>query len=208
MVIAAGRAYQDLIRWIKAARPRTLNGWRLTRRFFGTSVLGAALLLGTIGLISPARFGSPTSRPRRGIEWWALAAVVAVCAAVLVIRRTRLLRGATRVQEALTGRELEQHPSFEPAVSALDSCPGPLRTRFTIGWVWGPPALAALGSICAASAVYFVIDAILARFTVGWGQAVLAVINAVLSLLIFRLAAKRLSVWRLSYAVNRSASHH
>lgn len=207
MVIAAGRAYQDLIRWIRAARPRTLNAWRLTRRLFGTSLLGAALLLGTIGLISPARFGSPTTRPRRGIEWWALAVLVAVCVALLVINRARLLAGTTRMQETFTGRELEQHDSFEPAVSALDSCPGPLRTRFAIGWVWAPPALVVLGFVCAASAVYFVIDAVLARFTVGWGQALLAGVNTLLSVLIFRLAAKRLSVWRLSYAVYRAVTH-
>lgn len=165
------------------------------------------MLLGTIGLISPARFGSPTSRPRRGIEWWALAAVIGICIVVVVVRRARLVRGASRFQQTFSGRELEQHPSFEPAVSALDSCPGALQTRFAIGWAWGPPALVVLGFVFAASAVYFLIDAVLARFTVGWGQALLAGVNVLLSLLVFRAAAKRLSVWRLSYAVHRAASH-
>ena len=205
MVIAAGRAYQDLIRWMKAARPRSLVPWRLARRLFGTSVLGAALVLGAIGLLAPARFGSPASRPRGGPEWWALACLVAVGVVLLLLRRARMSSGLTRLRE-MFGAALEEHPSFEPAVSALDSCPAALRTRFGLGWVWGPLAAAVLGAVCAASAVYFVIDAILARFSIGWQQPLLAAVNALLSLIVFRLAAKRLSIWRLSFTVHRTVT--
>lgn len=204
MVIAARRAYADLIRWIKRARPRTFNGWRLARRLFWTCVVGATLLLGTIGLLQPARFGS-RARPLQAIEWWALAALLAIFVVALVVRRTRLQAAATRLQQTFRGG-LEQHASFEPAVSALDSCPVPFRSRFALGWVWGPAALAVAGAIGAASAVYFVIDAILARGRVGPEQALLAAVNAVVSLVILRLAASRLSVWRLSYAVHRAAT--
>ena len=205
MVIAAGRAYQDLIRWIKEARLRTLVAWRLARRLFGTSVLGSAALLGAIGLFTPARFGSPGSRPRAGPEWWALACLVAVCLVMLLLRRSKMSYGVTRLRETFRGT-LEEHPSFEPAVSALDSCPAALRTRFALGWVWGPLAAGVLGAVFAASSVYFVIDAILARFSIGWQQLLLAAVNAALSLIVFRLAAKRLSVWRLSFTVHRAVT--
>ena len=205
MVIAAGRAYQDLIRWIKEARPRTLVAWRLARRLFGTSVLGSAVLLGAIGLFTPARFGSPGSRPRGGPEWWALAGLVAVCLVLLLLRRSNMRSGVTRLRETF-GDTLQEHPSFEPAVSALDSCPAALQTRFALGWVWGPLAAGTLAVIFGTSSVYFVIDAILARFSIGWQQLLLAAVNAALSLIVFRLAAKRLSVWRLSYSVHRSVT--
>lgn len=207
MVIAAGRAYQDLIRWIKAARPRTLNPWRLARRLFGTFVLGATVLLGGIGLLAPARFGYTTSRPHRGLEWWVLAAVVGICILDLILRRAALASRAEKLRETFHGG-LDRHPSFEPAVNALGSCPAALRTRFALGWVWGPLALAVTGAVGAASAVYFVVDAILARFTVGFEQALFLGVNVVLSLLILRLGAKRLSVWRLSFAVHRAVSRY
>lgn len=204
MVIAAGRAYQDLVRWIKRAKPSTYNGWRLARRLFWTCVVGSTLLLGTIGLLQPGRFGSRAG-PLRTIEWWALAALVGISVLVVVVRRTRIQAAATRLQQTFRGG-LEQHPSFEPAVSALDSCPGPFRSRFALGWVWGPAALVVAAATAAASAVYFLVDAILARFTVEPQQVLLAAVNAVISLVILRLAARRLGVWRLSYAVHRTAT--
>ncbi len=161
--------------------------------------------LGLIGLLSPGRFGSPNSRAQRGPEWWALSILMTICIALLIQRRKRIAAAAGRIQETFRGA-LQQHPSFGPAVSALDSCPAALRTRFALGWVWGPVATLVLGTICAASAVYFGIDAILARFSIGWQQALLAGVNAVLSLIILRAGAKRLSVWRLSFAVHRAVT--
>lgn len=205
MVIAAGRVYRDLIRWIKEARPRTFKPWRLASHLFWTCILGATLLLGMIGLFQPARFGSRSTRPLRGTEWWLLAAVVSICVVVLYVRRERIHASVTRFQEIFRGG-LQQHPSFEPAVGALDSSPAAFRTRFALGWVWGPVALLVAGATAAASAVYFLIDAILARFTVDPEQVLLAAVNALVSVVILRLGAKRLSVWRLSYAVHRSAT--
>lgn len=156
-------------------------------------------------MLSPDRFGSPTARPRRGPEWWALAILVLICAVVLMQRRKRIAAGAGRIQATFRG-DLQEHPSFEPAASALDSCPAALRTRFALGWVWGPVAVLVLGAVFAASSVYFLVDAILARFNIGWQQPVLAAVNAVLSLVILRLGAKRLSVWRLSFTVHRAVA--
>ena len=204
MVIAARRAYKDLIRWIKDARPPRMNPWRLARRLFGTCLLGATVVLGTIAIVAPERFAASSGRAGRSPESWAVLALVAICVIMLLLRRSRIFGSATRLRETFGGT-METHPSFEPAVNALEACPGTLRTRFAFGWVWGPLGLMVLGAVFAASASYFLIDAILARFTVGWQQVLLAAVNGLLSLVVLRAAAKRLSVWRLSLAVHRAA---
>lgn len=201
MVIAARRAYRDLIRWMKAARPSGLRPWRLARRLFWTSILSATILVGSIGLVRPERFGSRNTRAGSP-EWWALGLLVAAACLFVVLRRRGLVTAVDRLLEPLR-RPLEELPSFEPAVNALDSCPAPLRSRFLLGWVWGPAAGLVAGAFFAASAVYFVVDAILARLVVGWQQPLLAGTNAALGLVISRLAATRLATWRLAFSVNR-----
>jgi hypothetical protein len=205
MVIAAGRAYKDLIRWLKEARPPRMNPWRLARRLFWNCILVATVILGTIAAVAPSRYGASSGGVGRSPESWAVVALVAICIATVFLRRSDTGSPTAWFRETISGG-LEQHPSFEPATNALEACPAALRTRFAMGWVWGPLAMMILGAIFAASSSYFLIDAILARFTVGWQQVALAVINALLGLAVLRLAAKRLSVWRLSLALHRSAS--
>lgn len=202
MVIAAQRAYGDAIRWIKSARSARFNAWRLTRRLFQTSFLGSLLLLGAIGLVSPESFGAPTSRAGGGIHWWGLAALVTLCLAWCYTRRTGIRAGANRLAEPFR-RRLDQLEAFDPAVGALLAASAGQQTRFALGWVWGPLAVLVLGGFFAASSAYFVVDAILARFQIGWEQPVLAVVNALLSFMVLRTGAKRLAVWRLAFSVHR-----
>jgi len=205
MVIAARRVYSDLLRWMKAARPRGLRPGRLAARLFRTIYLGAFLVLATIGLVRPSRFGSPTSRPLRSAEWLGLALLTAIAAGVTLARRQGVSDAIRRLREPF-GRPFDHHPSYEPAAAALDSCPGPLRTRFALGWVWGPAGAVVLAAFFAASSAYFIVDAILARFEIGWQQLALTGIQAVLSLFVLRIAATRLSTWRLALSVHRSVA--
>ncbi len=205
MVIAAGRAYADLVRWMKKARPRGLRPWRLTRSIFRACMVGSTLVLGGIGLIRPSRFGSQSSSAGGGPEWWALGLLVALCVVAVMLRRRPIAEAAARLVEPWR-RPLTDLASFEPAASALESCPAPLRTRFAIGWVWGPALLVVAGAFFAASAIYFVIDAILAGFSIGWEQPLLAVINMILSLVVLRVGAGRLATWRLAWSVHREVT--
>ncbi len=205
MVIAAHRAYGDAVRWIKSARPPRLNPWRLTRRIFQVCFVGALMVLAIIGLVSPERFGSPTSRPAGAIQWWSLVALLVGCLAWCASKRSGIVAGATRLFEPLR-RPLDELDAFYPATDALLSAPAAVRTRFAVGWVWGPVAVVVLAGFFAASAAYFLVDAILARFQIGWEQPVLAVVNAALSLVVLRLGAKRLSTWRLAFSIHRDVT--
>lgn len=202
MVIAARRAYSDAIRWMKDARPSGSHSGRLAWRLFRSVYLAALLLLGAIGLIRPSRFGSPTSRPMRSVEWAALALLVAVLAGFALLRRRRIRASLTRFGEPF--RRPLDHPSHAPATSALESCPAPLRTRFALGWVWGPAAGFVLSALLAASSAYFVIDVLLAGFSIGWEQPLLAALQALLGLIVMRAVASRLATWRLAMSVQRS----
>lgn len=205
MVVAARRAYNDAIRWIKRARPPRLRAWRLARRLFRICFLGSLLVLGAIGLMTPAKFGSPRSRPGGGLEWWVLAGLMAVCLAWCLSRRRAIQSGASRLAEPFR-RPLDRFEPFEPMVHALLAAPAALRTRFAVAWVWGPAAAVAVAAFLAASAAYFLVDAILARGEVGWEQPVLAALNATASLLLLRLVAKRLATWRLALSVHREVT--
>ena len=205
MVIAAHRAYSDAVRWLKSARPPRLNGWRLTRRIFQVCFVGSLLLLGAIGLASPQRFGSPGGGPGGSLQWWGLAALLVLCVAWCATKRHGIKAGAERLAEPFR-RPLDRLEAFYPATDALLSAPSAVRTRFAIGWVWGPAAIVVLGAFFAASSAYFLVDAILARFQIGWEQPVLAVVNALLSLVVLRSAAKRLSTWRLAFSIHREVT--
>lgn len=204
MVRAARRAYSDAISWIKQARPRRSTRGRLAWKLFRTIYAGSFLLLGVIGLLRPSRFGSPTSRPLRSVEWAALALLVAIVVAFAFIRRQRIVGSFRRLLEPF--RRPLDHPSHDPAAGALESCPAPLRTRFALGWVWGPAAAVVVAAFLAASSAYFVVDAVLARFEIGWQQPLLAAIQALASLLVLRAVAARLGTWRLALSVHRSVA--
>jgi hypothetical protein len=89
---------------------------------------------------------------------------------------------------------------------ALSSCPAPFRTRFFIGWVLMPAALCGLGALLAFSSAYFVVDAVLARFSVDWFHPTFGVGNALLSYFVFRIGAARMSTWRLAVGAHRTAA--
>lgn len=202
MVIAAHRAYSDAVRWVKSARPPRLNPWRLTRRLFQVCFMGSLMLLGAIGLLSPESFGAPTSRAGAGLHWWGLAVLMALSVLWCFAKRDGIRTGAGRLWEPFR-RRLSQFEAFDPAVDALVSAPAAQQTRFALGWVWGPVGVVVLAAVFAASTAYFLVDAILARFQIGWGQPVLAVANAVLSVIVLRLGAKRLATWRLTFSIHR-----
>lgn len=205
MVIAAQRAYNDAIRWVKSARPPRFNGWRLTRKVVQTCLIGSLLLLGLIGLVSPASFGGRGSRAAASVQWWGLAALVAVVVLWCFVKRDGIRAGASRLAEPLR-RKLLQFDAYRPAVDALEAAPAAQQTRFALGWVWGPAAAVVVAAFFAASSAYFVVDAVLARFQVGWEQPVLAVVNLVLSVIVVRLVARRLSTWRLAFSIHRDVT--
>lgn len=204
MVMAARRAYSDAVSWMKEARPRGLRPGGLAGRLFRAIYVAAFLLLALIGIASPSRFGNPNSRPLRSTEWMALAIITTVVAVFVAIRRERVIASIRRFTEPF--RRPLDHPSLEPAANALDSCPGAYRTRFALGWVWGPAAAVVLATVLAASSAYFLVDAVLARFEIGWQQPVLAGGQALASLLVLRAVASKLSVWRLALSVHRSVA--
>jgi hypothetical protein len=204
MVMAAQRAYSDAVSWMKEARPGGLQAGGLAWRLFRAIYVAAFLVLAAIGVLSPSRFGNPNSRPLRSAEWIALAVITTVVAVLVAIRRERVTASIRRLTEPF--RRPLDHPSLEPAANALDSCPAAYRTRFALGWVWGPAAAVVLATVLAASSAYFLIDAVLARFEIGWQQPVLAGGQALVGLLVLRAVASKLSVWRLALSVHRSVT--
>ncbi len=58
----------------------------------------------------------------------------------------------------------------------------------------------------ALSTAYFVIDAILARFLVGWSQPLYALVFLCLSLTLSYLAAPKLSTWRVAASVHKEVT--
>ena len=205
MVIAAQRAYNDAIRWVKSARPPRFNAWRLTRKVVLTCYMGSLLLLGLIGLSSPASFGGRGSRVGGSIQWWGLAALVALIVLWCLAKRDGIRTGASRLSEPLR-RKLLQFDSYRPAVDALEAAPAAQQTRFALGWVWGPALAVVVATFFAASSAYFLVDAILARFQIGWEQPVLALANAILSVIVVRVVARRLSTWRLAFSIHRDVT--
>ncbi|MFN2488826.1 MAG: hypothetical protein ABR529_03620 [Actinomycetota bacterium] len=134
-----------------------------------------------------------------------LLVIIGLCLAYGALRRAELRWLAARVREPLV-RPLEEEPHFDDAVETLESCPAPLRMRYAIAWVWGPIAWAVVGGTCAFSAAYFVVDAILARFRVGWEQPLYGAVFGVLSVIVFAGAAGRLATWRFAASVYREAT--
>ena len=206
MVIAARRAYSDATKWIRSARPERLHGWNRAGILFVNSFLTGMLLLSIIGTFAPSRFGSPGAAPfRSGLTSIALGVIVALCVAFAVVRRQEIAWTVRRLREP-THRAMTDHPAFEGAANALEACPRPMQSRFALFWVWGPAALWVLGAVFAFSAAYFVIDAVLARFSIGFEQVLLLAANAAISVLLLRAGAARFATWRLALSVYRSAT--
>ncbi len=206
MVMSSRRAYRDAVRWVKSARPRGFGRWRYAERSLGATVAAAVPILGLIGLVSPASFASPASNTlRSGWPLYVLLAVLAASFLYLFARRGRIRWAFARVREPFL-RAPEGDQRYEAAADALAACPAALRTRFAVWWVWGPLVITALAVTAGFSATYFLIDAILARFNVGWEHPILSVANLVVSFVLFVLVSARMATWRLAVAVHRSVT--
>jgi hypothetical protein len=200
MVIAGQRAYADAVRWIRSARPPIRRG-RFARTAVRTSSLTGLALMSLIALADPNRFGSPGSRTlRTGWPSVVVIAVLAGCVLFALLRRQEIISAVTRVGEPYR-RPLSELPSFDDAADALAACPGAFKTRFALLWVWRPLALVVVGVTCSFSTAYFVVDAILARGSVGWGQVLYACVFLAASFAVFAVSAPTVSTWRLSASV-------
>ncbi len=200
----ARRAYSNAVAWIRSIRPTRSSSNRWALRAVDTTTIAGFILLGVIGLLAPSRFGNPGAAPfRSGWPWLLLLALVGLCVGVLVLRWRHLRMLVNDVRRGIGTEE-----AVEGAAASLASAPGVLRTRFALAWVWGPLLLLVMGTTLAFAAAYFAVDAILARFQIGWEQPVLGMINAALSLLVFRLAAFRGSRLIVAYRAHRVASGH
>jgi hypothetical protein len=198
-------AYADATGWIKSSR-RRFDKMRYARKGFGAALLAGLLLLGTIGILSPRSFGSTGSRTlQTGWPKWVLLGLIALCA-IYAISKWRYIRWALRRVRDPFVRAPAGDPRYEGAADALAESPAAYRSRFAFWWIWAPVLLVVLGCMFAFSVAYFVVDAVLAGFEVGWETPVLAGVNLILGLLFFRLAASRLSTWRMAVAVHRSVT--
>jgi hypothetical protein len=206
MVVAARRAYRDAARWMRAARPRRFDPARLARRAFLATLLAGLAALGLLGLLSPEAFGLPGRRAfAPGWPAAVLASLPAAAALVVLFRLRRLVSFLGRVREPFV-RPLEDRYGFEGAAGALAACPAPVRFRVASAWLAGPALLALAGTLFAWAAAYFAVDATLSRFDVAWTHPLLGLGNALVSYVFFRLAAPRLSTWRLAFSVYKDVT--
>ncbi len=202
----AQRSYAEAGRWMRAARPGRIHRLRFARRSLGRGLVMGTALMGLIGLAAPSRFASVGSRTL-GTGWPSLVVIglIALCALYAIVRREHIRSAIDRGREPFL-RPLSNISGFDGAADALAACPDAFKTRFAIGWIWRPLALFGLGIVCTFSTAYFVIDAALARFRVGWGQPAYAAGFLVLGLVVFALSAVKLSTWRLAVSVYKEVT--
>ncbi len=206
MVLASGRAYSDLVQWMRSARPPGMNLWLRARRDFTSSLITGTVVLGLIGLFDPESFGAPQSDAfASGRPSTVLGGLMVLCAVLLATRAGRIRRAAMRAAEPWL-RPLYESPAWPGASSALAACAAGSRARFALAWVWGPIALVVIACTFSWSTAYFVVDAILAGGRIGWGQPLYAVGFALLSLVTWRLVEVRLATWRLAASIHREAT--
>ena len=205
MIVADRRAYKDLVGWMKAARPSGVGRAGFTVRRFRASFLSGLALMGSLSLIDPAAFGQSGAAYSLGWGGWLAIGVFVVTIIYGYVKRKAIFELVQHLREPLVG-PLEDNPNFEGAHGALAACSPAFVARFGAMWVWGPAALLVVGVLFAFSNSYFVIDALLARFDVGYGTGVLFGADLVISLLSFALAARRLSTWRLAVSVHKATT--
>lgn len=200
------RPYSDAAAWMRSRVPPRPDRAALATAALTAFLVDGLLLLSLIGLVSPARFGSVGSRAF-GSGWRSLAlAGLAVLCAVWLLARLRPHRWVVAKAREPFRRPLEEDPAFAGAAGALDAARAPLKTRFALGWIW-LPAAAVLGAVATSlTTAYFVVDAVLARFEIGWQQPVLAAANLVVAWSLLRAAAARIAVWPLAVSVHREAT--
>jgi hypothetical protein len=185
MVIAARRAYRDAVRWTRDSKPH-VDVPATARGMLSVAFLTGIVVLGLIGLTNPSTYEGS----RSGWQWFALAGLVGLALLVLGFRWRRWLRPVL-----YRTRELD---AVEAAADALRSCPSTFRTRYSMTWIWIPAVVGVLATILAFSSAYFLVDAVLARFSVGPEQALLGVGELLAALVIFWIIASKL--WGIRFA--------
>lgn len=206
MVLERHSAYSDAVAWVRLARPDRLSKGRFAWRCFVRSLFAGIIVLGLIGLATPSRFGTPGATAfRSGWPAFTLLGLVILCVLAAVVRRQRIASLVERLREPWR-RPLVERPNYEDAVDALAASPESQQTRFAAGWVWGPMVVAVLAVLFAFSTAYFLIDALLQRFVVGLQTPILAGVNAVVSIILWRLVAVRMSTWRFATSVYKNVS--
>lgn len=203
---ASVTAYRDAVGWIKASRPARGDTLALARSSFGWTFGAGLILLGAIAFLEPDQFGQPGSNTlQSGWPAWVLGALVLLAALPYARRLGQLSRALDILREPFRAPR-EGNEAQDGAAAALEECPPSQQTRFALGWIWGPAALAVAGTTLSFATAYFIIDALLSRFLVGWEQGALLGANFVLSLLCFASGARRFSTWRLALGSYRTAT--
>jgi len=213
MAKPARSAYSDAVKWTKLGRPRRLNRATFAGRCWQNSFIAGVIVLGIIGFLSPSTYGQTRGFSARGqigalgLGWPGLVLVGMVALGLLyaLLQRDGIRWTVVRVIDPWR-RPMDEHPSYEGAVGALGASSDANRTRYLWRFVYKPLALAVLATFFAFSSAYFVVDATLAQFDVGWQQPVLGVINSAVSVVMWRLAAVGLSTYRLATSVHKTVS--
>ena len=202
----SGRAYSDAVGWLKAARTRPVRRLGFADRALGATVAAGLPLLCTFALLSPGSFGAPASSTF-GSGWplYVLLGLLGLSVLLLLVNWKRIRWFAARAREPFVSPPSGDQ-AYEGGADALAACNGSQQTRFAFWWIWGPAGVGLLGVITGMSATYFLVDAILARFDVGWGHLILAAVNLVLSYVFFAFAARRLATWRWAVAIHKSVT--
>ena len=200
------RAYSDAAAWMQSREPRRRDRGRIAADALGALLIHSVLLLSLVGLFSPASFGAAGSRAF-GNQTRTLALLgIALLCGLWVVRRFRVHRWVLRRAREPFHRPLEGDPAYPGASGALAAARPPLQTRFAIVWIWAP-ALAAVGAAAGSlTTAYFLVDAVIARFEIGWQQPIIAAVNLLLAWSLLRVAAGRLAVWPLAVSVHREAT--
>lgn len=198
--------YNDAVSWMRSRVPRAGARTALATAALTAALVDGLLLMSLIGLVSPASFGVAGGRAFGSTSrTLTLVAIAGVCAVWFLLRLRTHRWVVARMREPFR-RPLDDDPAFAGASSALEAARGPLRTRFALGWIW-LPALAVLGATAASlTTAYFLVDAVIARFEVGWQQPAFAGVNLVVAWMLLRMAAGRLAVWPLAVSVHREAT--
>jgi len=213
MAKPARSAYSDAVKWTKLGRPRRLNRATFAGQCWQNSFISGVIVLGTIGFFSPSTYGQTRGFSSRGqigalgLGWPGLVLVGMVALGLLyaLLHRDGIRWTVVRVIDPWR-RPLDENPNYEGAVGALGESSDANRTRYLWRFVYKPLALAVLATFFAFSSAYFLVDATLAQFDVGWQQPVLGVINSIVSVVLWRLAAVGLSTYRLAASVHKTVS--
>jgi hypothetical protein len=209
----ARSAYSDAVKWTKLGRPPRLNRATFAGRCWQNSFIAGVTVLGIIGFLSPSTYGQTRGFSSRGqigalgLGWPGLVLVGMVALGLLYafLQRDGIRWTVVRVIDPWR-RPLDENPNYEGAVGALGASSDANRTRYLWRFVYKPLVLAVLATFFAFSSAYFLVDATLAQFDVGWQQPVLGVINSIISVVLWRLAAVGLSTYRLAASVHKTVS--